>query len=237
MLQKPSFPIRKKLLDSWSDITFQICGKSQPGNRTINLSQFSVLFCNFLILIIVYFCGWKWIVFCTGYFFYMLKNKCVSFQILSEEILFGTKHNFYGYSCRTSAFLEENFFTRSASWMWIHIQKFAHHRCGKWKGFVSKQNVLKAKPFVCDCWYGVSFQIWGLQARILQWFCRLISDDCFSTAPPPHWLPHFSNGTKNGHSKWWNLLWLWGYGEKEVVLRSLSLLFLLPNSWNKVYRL
>lgn len=35
---------------------------------------------------------------------------------------------------------------------------------------------------------------------------RLISDDCFSTAPPPHWLPHFSNGTKNGHSKWWNLL-------------------------------
>ena len=57
MLQKPSFPIRKKLLDSWSDITFQICGKSQSGNRTINLSQFSVLFCNFLILIIVFFCG------------------------------------------------------------------------------------------------------------------------------------------------------------------------------------
>ena len=54
---------------------------------------------------------------------------------------------------------------------------------------------------------------------------------------PPHWLPYFSNGTKNGHSKWWNLLWLWGYGEKEVVVRSLSLLFLLPNSWNKVYRL
>ena len=54
---------------------------------------------------------------------------------------------------------------------------------------------------------------------------------------PPRGLPHFSNGTKNGHSKWWNLLWLWGYGEKEVVVRSLSLLFLLPNSWNKVYRL
>ena len=125
-----TFPIRKNLLNSWSEITFQICGKSQPGNRTINLSQFSVLFCNFLILIIVYFCGWKWIVFCTGYFFYMLKNKCVSLQILSEEILFGTKHNFYGYSWRTSAFLEENFFTRSASWMWIHIQKFAHPRKG-----------------------------------------------------------------------------------------------------------
>ena len=147
MLQKPTFPIRENLLDSWSEITFQICGKSQPRNRTINLSQFSVLFCNFLILIIVYFCGWKWIAFCTGYFFYMLKNKCVSLQILSQEILFGTKHNCYGYSCRTSAFLEENFFTRSASWMWIHIQKLAHHRYEKWKGFVSKQNVLKAKPF------------------------------------------------------------------------------------------
>ena len=171
--------------------------------------------------------------------------------------------------------------------MWNNIRKLAHHRCGKWKGFVSKQNVLKAKPFVCDCWYGVSFQIWGLQARILQWFLPRIAwsdDSCrdwpssrffflavavsklrfsmeFSTichlrwrwgsclAPKsacfgwllfyclPHWLPHFSNGTKNGHSKWWNLLWLWGYGEKEVVVRSLSLLFLLPNSWNKVYRL
>ena len=176
--------------------------------------------------------------------------------------------------------------------MWNNIRKLAHHRCGKWKGFVSKQNVLKAKPFVCDCWYGVSFQILGLQARILQWFLPRIAwsdDSChdrpsevFSLAvavsklrfrlrlrldgvlhnmpspmavgkllgtkvglfrmitfllPPPHWLPHFSNGTKNGHSKWWNLLWLWGYGEKEVVVRSLSLLFLLPNSWNKVYRL
>ena len=50
-------------------------------------------------------------VFCTGYFFYMLKNKCVSLQILSEEILFGTKHNFYGYSCRTSAFLEDRIFS------------------------------------------------------------------------------------------------------------------------------
>ena len=175
--------------------------------------------------------------------------------------------------------------------MWNNIRKLAHHRCGKWKGFVSKQNVLKAKPFVCDCWYGVSRQIWGLQARILQWFLPRIawSDDSCHDRPsevhfprcgglqaalqaspslawsshkchlrwrwgsclapksayfgcllfycPPHWLPHFSNGTKNGHSKWWNLLWLWGYGEKEVVVRSLSLLFLLPNSWNKVYRL
>ena len=57
ILQKPTFPIRKNLLDSWSEITLQICGKSQPSNRTINLPQFSVLFCNFLILIIVYFCG------------------------------------------------------------------------------------------------------------------------------------------------------------------------------------
>ena len=63
--------------------------------------------------------------------------------------------------------------------MWNNIRKLAHHRCGKWKGFVSKQNVLKAKPFVCDCWYGVSFQILGLQARILQWFLPRIawSDD------------------------------------------------------------
>ena len=63
--------------------------------------------------------------------------------------------------------------------MWNNIRKLAHHRCGKWKGFVSKQNVLKAKPFVCDCWYGVCFQIWGLQARILQWFLPRIawSDD------------------------------------------------------------
>ena len=63
--------------------------------------------------------------------------------------------------------------------MWNNIRKLAHHRCGKWKGFVSKQNVLKAKPFVCDCWYGVSCQIWGLQARILQWFLPRIawSDD------------------------------------------------------------
>ena len=175
--------------------------------------------------------------------------------------------------------------------MWNNIRKLAHHRRGKWKGFVSKQNVLKAMPFVCDCWYGVSFQIWGLQARILQWFLPRIawSDDSCHDRPsevhfprcgglqaalqaspsfawsshnmpspmavgklldtkvglfrmitfllPPRGLPHFSNGTKNGHSKWWNLLWLWGYGEKEVVVRSLSLLFLLPNSWNKVYRL
>ena len=51
-----TFPIRENLLDSWSEINFQICGKSRPRNRTINLSQFSVLFCNFLI--IVYFCSW-----------------------------------------------------------------------------------------------------------------------------------------------------------------------------------
>ena len=62
----------------------------------------------------------------------MLKNQFVSLQILAQEILLGTKAEiFYGYSCRTSAFLEENFFTRSASCMWIHIQKFAHHRYEK----------------------------------------------------------------------------------------------------------
>ena len=69
--------------------------------------------------------------------------------------------------------------------MWNNIRKLAHHRCGKWKGFVSKQNVLKAKPFVCDCWYGVSCQIWGLRARILQWFLPRIawSDDSCHDRP------------------------------------------------------
>ena len=65
--------------------------------------------------------------------------------------------------------------------MWNNIRKLAHHRRGKWKGFVSKQNVLKAKPFVCDCWYGVCCQIWGLRARILQWFLPRIAwidDSC-----------------------------------------------------------